>query len=318
MCVNARLFLAAVLGPLATATLVCRVAPLNPTTERERVYIGILDDAREAIWHGKVGVIDQRIVMPAFEKSGSEWRAVTSFLPRDLKWTVAFDGKNLGQIESQMSPDEGNADQINSSFSRAKQTILTPIADVPTVGKTSQEFTGVSSLLGLTAVRRPLVVVSEPYYSDPDHWKRTRLPEEIARLVREGFRKQYPHVDRCEQERIAESDWKFPDSALVLAAAYSSNKNSFLVAVSLSAGDCGWGGRPDDPLDSFVNQWFFVDADRSVRRIGGFEELLDAGDYDNDGSSELIFFSTRSENSDAYDLIYGNFRKTVDLEIGYH
>jgi hypothetical protein len=124
-------------------------------------------------------------------------------------------------------------------------------------------------------------------------------------------------VDRCEQEQVAERDWKFPDSALALPVAYASNKNSFLVAVSLNAGDCGWGGHPDDPLDSFVHQWFFVAADRRVRRIGGFEELVDAGDYDNDGKSELIFFSTRSENSDAYDLLYDDFRKKVDLEIGY-
>lgn len=310
-------FLTAALGAAVAATLVCRAQLANLSTADDKVYVGILDDAREEIWHGKTGAIERRVIMPAFEKSNSEWRTVTSFLPRHVKWTVAFDGKNLGQVESQASSDEGGADQINSDFSRAKQSILTPAADVPTAGKPSQKFTGISSLFGLTTVRRPLVVVSKPYYDDPDHWRRTRPPQEIARLVREGFRRQYPHVDRCEQEQIAERDWKFPDSALVLAAAYASDKNSFLVAVSLNAGDCGWGGQPDDPLDPFVHQWFFVAADRSVRRIGGFEELLDAGDYDNDGSSELIFFSTRSENSDAYDLLYDNFRKKVDLEIGY-
>ena len=317
MRVSARLFLAAVFTPVAAATLVCAAQLVNSTSESEKVYVGILDDAREEIWRGKTGVIDRRIVMPAFEKSDSEWRTVTCFRPPKVKWTVAFDGKTLGQIESQASPDEGNADQINSNFSRAKQIILTSFADVPTVGKASQEFTGVSSLLGLTTVRRPLVVVSKPYYSDPDHWKRALLPEEIAQIVRQAFRRQYPHVDRCEQEQIAERDWKFPDSALVVVTAYASNKNSYLVAVSLNAGDCGWGGQPDDPLDSFVHQWFFVAADHSVRRIGGFEKLLDAGDYDNDGRSELIFFSTRSESSDAYDLLYAEFRKKVDLEVGY-
>jgi hypothetical protein len=88
--------------------------------------------------------------------------------------------------------------------------------------------------------------------------------------------------------------------ALTLPTAYASNKNSLLVAVRLNAGDCGWGGRPDDPADPWVLQWFLVAPDGSVRRVGGFEELLDAGDYDNDGRSETIFFSTRSEHSDAY------------------
>jgi hypothetical protein len=203
----------------------------------------------------------------------------------------------------------------NSRSSRAKQTIVTPTAQIPTVGKPSRWFTGISTLFGLATVRRPLVVVSKPYYRDPDGWKGRQVSEEIAQLVREGFRRQSPHVDRCKDEKIAEHDWKFPDSALTLPAAYGSSKNAFLVAVSLNAGDCGWGGRPDDPLDSFVYQWFFVAADRSVRRIGGFDQLLDAGDYDNDGSSEVIFFSARSENSDAYDLLYDNFQKKLTLRL---
>jgi hypothetical protein len=194
---------------------------------------------------------------------------------------------------------------------------LTPAAGIPVVGKPSQKFAGVFGS-GSAEFRRPLVVVSKPYFSDPDGWKRGQLPDEILKLVRTGFRHQYPHVDRCKDEKIAEHDWKFPDSAIKLHAAYLSNKNSFLVAIHLDAGDCGWGGDPDDPIDTFVDQWFFVAPNHTVRRIGGFAELLDAGDYDNDGTSELIFFSMRSETSDAYDLVYDNFRKRVDLEVGYH
>lgn len=124
-------------------------------------------------------------------------------------------------------------------------------------------------------------------------------------------------MDRCKDEEIVERDWKFPDSALTLPHAYASNKNSFIVAVNLDAGNCGWGGNPGEPTDAFVYQWFLVSADRTVRRIGGFEALLDAGDYDNDGHSELIFFSTHSENSDTYDLLYDNFQRKAELEIGY-
>jgi hypothetical protein len=162
------------------------------------------------------------------------------------------------------------------------------------------------------------VAVSKPYFQDPDHWKRAVLPAEIAHLVRAGFRRQFPHVSRCSEEQAVERDWKFPDSAIKVDAAYSSNKNSFLVATHLDAGDCGWGGDPDDPTDAFVDQWFFVAPDRSGRRIGGFDQLLDAGDYDNDGRSELIFFSMRSEASDAYDLVYDDFQGKAELVIGYN
>lgn len=284
----------------------------------DTVYVGILDDAREHVWHGKADVDDLRLVMPAFEKIGAEWHSISSFSPLGMKWTISFDGKNLGEIETHANTKEGGADQLSSPESRAKQSILTRAASVPVAGKPSRNFTGASFLVGLKTVRRPLVVVSKPYYRDPDGWKRARLLEKIAALVRTGFRGQYPRVDRCEQEAIAEHDWKYPDSALALPIAYASNKNSFLVAARLNAGDCGWGGRPDDPVDPWVLQWFLVAPDESVRRIGGFEELLDAGDYDNDGRSEIIFFSTKSEHSDAYDLLYGDdLQKRATLVIGY-
>jgi hypothetical protein len=203
----------------------------------DSLYLGILDDAREDLEGEKTGLIERRVVMPAFEKREAGWQAVTHFWQQGVKWTVAFDGKNLGQVESKASSVE--ADQISSDSSRAKQVIVTASADVPTVGRPSREFTGVSSLFGLAAVRRPLVVISKPYYHDPDGWKRTQLQQGIARLVRDAFRRKYPHVDRCKDEEIAEHDWKFPDSALSLPIAYASNKNSFLVAVNLDAGNCG-------------------------------------------------------------------------------
>src|SRR5882724_1290770 len=311
------------LGRFLTAGLVAATAltpkvqtPVaTPPNNDDSIYVGILDDAREDFGGEKPSVIKRRIVMPAFEKRDAEWQAVTHFWPRSVKWTVAFDGKNLGWVESQASTVE--ADQINSNHSRAKQQIVIPEAEVPTVAKPSREFVGISSLFGLAAVRRPLVVISKPYYYDPDGWKRTQLRDEVIRLVRDAFRRQYPHVVRCKDEEIVERDWKFPSSTLSVRAAYASNKNSYLVAVKLNAGNCGWGGRPDEPTDSFVFQWFLVAADRSVRRIGGFETLLDAGDYANDGRSELIFFSTRSESSDVYDLLYDNFQKKAELEVGY-
>ena len=174
--------------------------------------MGILDDAREELDGEKTDVVTRRLVMPAFEKRNAEWQPVTHFWPHRMKWTVAFNGKNLGEIESQASTVE--ADQINSNSSRAKQLIVTASGEVPMVGKPSREFAGISSLFGLTAVRRPLVVVSKPFYHDPDGWNRTQLREEIAQLVRNAFRRQFPHVDRCKDEKIVERDWKFPDSSV--------------------------------------------------------------------------------------------------------
>ncbi len=243
-----------------------RASTANQNAKKDSVYVGILDDAREELRNWKAGVAEHRIIMPLFEKDESGWKTIRSFAPTQVKWTIAFDGKNLGLVESQSNAD---GDQLTSEYSRAKQAILTPSAEIPSVGDPSTKFAGVFSP-GPGKFRRPLVAVSRPYFKDPENWKRKTLPDDILQLVRKGFRTQFPHVGRCRDEEIAEKEWKYPDSAIKLVTAYGSSKNSFLVSVHLNAGECGWGGHPDDPLHTFVDQWFFVAPDRSVRRIGGF------------------------------------------------
>lgn len=271
-----------------------------------RIYIGVLDDAREEMINWKPGVAQQRIIRPAFEKAATGWKQVdTSSLPAHMNWTVAFDGKNLGEVETQTASEAG--------FTPV-QNILTPASRVPTVGSPSQQFAGLMSI-GPTKVRRPLIAVSKPYFQDPDGWKRTRLPDEIAALVRTSFRREYPHVDRCNDEQAVEHNWNFPDSALSFPIAYASNKNSFIVQASLKAGDCGWVDQPDDPLSK---PWFFISANGTIRRIGSFMKLLDAGDYDGDGKSEVVFLVSQGENTDGFVLCDANFENQVSLLWHYH
>lgn len=139
------------------------------------IYVGILDDAREELRNWKAGVAEHRIIMPAFERNDGGWKAIKSFEPRQVKWTIAFDGKNLGLVESQSGAP---GDQLTSEYSRAKQTILTPASEIPSVGDPSTKFAGVFSP-GPGKFRRPLVAVSRPYFKDPDNWKRKMLPDEI-------------------------------------------------------------------------------------------------------------------------------------------
>jgi hypothetical protein len=113
----------------------------------------------------------------------------------------------------------------------------------------------------------------------------------------------------------AQRNWKFPDSALSFPIAYSSNKHSFLVEASLDAGDCGYISEPNEPESG---PWFFVSSDGSVRRIGSFLTLLDAGDYDNDGRSEVVFVLSQGENTDGFVLFDGTFEKPVTLTWHYH
>jgi len=276
-----------------------------PVKASDKLFLGFLDDAREEMVNWKPGVARQRVVRPAFEKTTSGWKQVEpSSVPPRLKWTIAFDGRNLGQVESQADPVGGLT---------AFQTILTSAAAVPSVGSPSEQFAGL--MANPTKVRRPLVAVSKPYFQDPDGWKRTKLSAEIGVLVRKAFRREFPQVDRCKDEEIVQRNWKFPDSSLALPVAYASNKHSYLVAADLDAGDCGYVDSPDDPLSG---PWFFVSPDGVVRRIGSFMSLLDAGDYDNDGKSELVFFLSQGENTDGFVLFDASFTKPVTFSWHYH
>ncbi|HET8826632.1 MAG TPA: hypothetical protein VFM77_15940, partial [Terriglobales bacterium] len=188
-------------------------------------------------------------------------------------------------------------------------------SDIPSVGAPSAQFAGLLGLGGRTKVRRPLIVVSKPYFHDPDGWKREKVPDDIVILVRKAFRRDYPHVDRCKDEEVAQRDWMFPDSALSFPIAYRSNKRSFLVKAKLDAGDCGYISQPDEPESE---PWFLVSSDGTVRRIGSFLTLLDAGDYDNDGKSEVVFVLSQGENTDGFVLFDATFEKPVAVTWDYH
>jgi hypothetical protein len=282
------------------------IALCAQTPSDEKIYVGVLDDAREEMVNWKPGVAQERIVRPAFEKTVTGWKQVdASSLPARMNWTVAFDGKNLGSVETQAGSEEGFT---------AVQKILTPASAIPIIGSPSQQFAGLMAV-GPTRVRRPLIVISKLYFHDTDGWKRTKLSDEIAALVRTAFRREYPHVDRCKDEEIVERNWKFPNSTLAFPIAYGSNKNSFLVEASLNAGDCGYVNDPNDPMSA---PWFFVSPDGTVRRIGSFMSLLDAGDYDNDGKSEVVFLLSQGENTDGFVLYDASFEKQTSLLWHYH
>jgi hypothetical protein len=300
MCKN---FLAAAfLFLFIPATSFAQTAP----PRSNKLYIGFLDDDREEMANWKPGLSHHRLIRVAFEKTESGWQTVTpSSLPHRVKWTVAFDGKNLGSLEG----------QTGSESLTWVQTILAPGSSIPTVGAPSQDFTGLIAA-GPGKVRRPLVLVSKPYFRDPDGWKRlAKLPPATASLVRSAFRRDFPRVDRCKDEEVVERNWKYPNSALKLLVVYRSNKKSFLVEVRLDAGNCGY---VDDPNAPQSDPWFFMSSDGIVRRIGSFMSLLDAGDYDNEGKSELVFFLSQPEDTDGFVLFDSGLQKQASFTWTYH
>jgi hypothetical protein len=146
--------------------------------------------------------------------------------------------------------------------------------------------------------------------------KRTQLPPNVLVAVRANFRKEF-HRESCTDDKDpVVHDRHSKDSDLWVTSAHGSNQGSFLVETEIKRGACD--EYIDDRDDPFADQWFFVSKDLTFRRPGGFLELLDAGDYDGDRKSEVIFFLTQPEETDGYVLFYDDFQKQVENTWTYH
>ncbi|HTC95400.1 MAG TPA: hypothetical protein VK699_18280 [Terriglobales bacterium] len=256
---------------------------------------------------------NSRGVRVVFHKDGSEWEAfpsdcpdqdclqrIASEYPPEVNWTIAFDGKNLGQITS------GSSKSFDS-YSRIGLQQITSQGPVPTIGKRSTEYGGFTG----GSVYRPLVANSQPYFKDPEGWKPAQIPAAMVAVLHRQFRQKYPKVINC-MAANTEKLWPYRDDDIKIVKHYSSRNNWSLVEMRLNG--CLVGDERGDPLDQ---QWFVIDPEKKITFLGDDMWLVDAGDYDNDGQSELIF-AINGYNRGGYELFYDEFRKHAVFEYSYH
>jgi hypothetical protein len=278
------------------------------------IYIGLIEDNRRELEHlgpKDFGLVPDRNIILAFVKDIDGWKSAQQ-VNRKVRWTVAFDGKNLGEVESEPS----SSSQAQPQYSDRPiffHSILTSAAKIPAAGKPSGNF---ASNYG-TDVRRPLVVVSKPNFNDPEYWKRTALPVQSVEQVGTVFRNTFRHVRRCDPSgEPLKADTKVADSEIALLRVYGSSKGSFVIETELKDHRCVFNlsGSTLQLLER--NEWFYRNPDGEVSYLGRGWELVDAGDYDNDGKSEMIFYVAESEDSccvetEGYILFWNDFRDSV-------
>lgn len=277
----------------------------------QNVVLGVLEDVTGVYF----GEPDSRKVRVVFQKKGNDWEAfpndcpnqaclksVSAQYPDEVVWSISFDRRNLGQVR-------GRTPKEFRFYSHVGLQEITSKGPVPTVGARSSEYGGFTD----GSVYRPLVANSQPYFADPESWKPVLLPTNVAKLLRQVFRTKFPSVSNCASadESVAKP-WPYRNQDVRIIKAYVSRNAWYVARLRLEESKCD--GPADDP---FVDQWFSVSPGLEVQFLGRAMRLVDAGDYDNDGKSELVF-SIDDYNRGGYEIFYDNFHEHATFKFGYH
>jgi hypothetical protein len=223
----------------------------------------------------------------SLDKEGDYYPNMGADYPQQVSWTVAFDGKKIGTLNTTQPV------HFTERFELGKQ-IAVPNSVLPRIPDRAKRF----DFKGF----RPLVLVSRPNYADPDVWKPFRPTDAaIIKQVRTAYLHQYGPTAGCGSRCSAES--------ILVEEGYRSSHGEMLIVVRPASEH-----RDEPGLERLVcdcesagwdpeQHWFFVQRG-AVRFVGIGLALIDAGDYDGDGVSEMLFWEPgEGDSKDGYVLL---------------
>lgn len=274
----------------------------------KRVVLGVLED-QPGVYADQPHFRDVRVL---FEKSGGTWKSFpadcftqncTEDFPLAMKWTIGLHGKILGHVASRVSREF-------TFYSEIGMQKIISAGSVPTFGKRSEAFSGYWG----EPVYRPLVANSQANFQDPRNWRPAHLSGAALAVLRRRFRQQFPHVENCRNPYESKAvPWAYQDKNIHLLDAYASSGGWMLASLELGPSRCDYSAD-----DLAYSDWsYLVRPDGGVEVLGDGLTFLDAGDYDGDGSTEVLF-QIAGDNLGGYELFYDQFRKHVSFKFGYH
>lgn len=281
----------------------------------EPILVGVLEQPQSC---SEKKEISARVL---FHKEGNKWNAFgvsgsnkpsTDWEINPIRWTIAFDGKNLGTV--QIEDPSTNTKFINDwYYRRDKLHKISSNSSPPKIKNKSQLFSGWCG----TPETRPLVIVSKPHFKDPEKWKPFTPPNSYKKTL-------FPFLKvivgrssllRCENplDSIA-VPYDFKPHETIFYKSYKSASNEELVSFGLDPKviNCIDG----IPAPEWLDNWFLI-KNNEIDYVGREMQLIDAGDYDGDGKSELLFWYS-GYNKDGYILFYNDFRGESKYLWGYH
>ena len=147
---------------------------------------------------------------------------------------------------------------------------------------------------------RPLVLVSRKNFKDPEKWKPFTPKRKVIDTIFPLLKKQVKNI-------------KYREKDIKLLKSYNSSTKKKLIQVTFDLEGQHCNGTKEAICEHY---WFYIKG-KVTKYIGINLELIDAGDYDNDGLSEVLFWHS-SYDEDGYKLFYNNFEKSIKLYWRYH
>lgn len=228
------------------------------------------------------------LVRIGFSK-GKKWELIREeAIPSDGKWDVAFDGKNLGQIDTVINKSNLSSNQR----SHLVTTKLDRIRKFDNSHKIYSTWNGYDRF-------RPLVLVSNGKISDPEMWKPSNNESSVLK-AKNLFLKNVGTISICDKNTFkVREKLKLNLNHVKFVKAYKNLQNEYLVGLQLVdywlTTNCD-GIAPGE----FQVHWYYL-HNKTIKLIGNEIMPVDAGDYDGDGRSEWIFQISRY-NEDGYGL----------------
>ncbi len=272
-----------------------------------------------------VGVLQEDVARVAFRATKGGWRAfpspdialsgttaatahnawVREEVEKPFHWKVCFNGRQFGTFETELR-DGKMASELGVHRPRPGQ-------ETPSVGVPSLEFGGWHE----KPIHRPLVLTTTGSCADPDRWHREAPPNTVVARAAPMLRKATTGIFRC--NAAGESiPYDYRDDKIVVGKSYVSTHGDRVVTLSVNRDvlkPC-----PFEMID-FEQPWkrhtFAVRRGGEVVYLGSQMALVEAGDFDGDGKSELVF-KYELYNHDGYTLFFDAFRRSASYGWIYH
>lgn len=246
-----------------------------------------------------------------FTKAGVDWipldtRAASKALDlRDVLWTVAFDGRSLGSIRT---TDPGFTTQYEWTYPRDRLLEVRRDQNIPKISNSKRLFGGWCG----SPIDRPLALVTPANYRDPDAWKPFSPGPSYRQMLFKEFKRAAGSAVRCPRDTEKPVPFAYTANNVVIESGYQDQQGRKLVSLHLDhrLNKC------DGPSGAeWATQWFLITSE--AQALGSGLELVDAGDYDADGKSEVLFWYS-GYDKDGYTLFYDGFRRHADFRWIYH